>query len=153
MGHDAGVVCHGLDGAVFVEYDAVVVFDRCVLLISHFHLSVGKRVDFVFLNRTVHLLGLVVEERGQDLGSDVVDQLDVEQAAGSSVIFPSLFLVLLRHACLDLPVKQESVKRFNWGVSASLTHSVFEVVRRIGVSRGVHCYSPFLIRSKVQDLL
>ena len=46
-------------------------------MICHLYLAVREGVHFVFLNKSVDVFSLVVKERGLDLGTCVVDQLNI----------------------------------------------------------------------------
>ena len=48
LSHDAGVVGNRLNGAIFVKDNAVVIFNACVLLVSHFYLTICESVNLIF---------------------------------------------------------------------------------------------------------
>lgn len=90
---------------VLIEYDAVVILDARVFLISHFNLTVRKGVYLVFKQEIVVVVRLVIEKCCLDLGADSVNQFDIEQTAIAPLIFPCLFLMFLCYASFNFPIE------------------------------------------------
>ncbi len=97
------------NSGVLVKNDTIVVLYACVLLVRHLHLSVCKSVDLVFDQKIIVVVSLIIEEGRLDLGACRVNQFDIEQTAVASLIFPSLFLVLLCDASFYLPIEKKRV--------------------------------------------
>ena len=68
-----------LNLSILLKYYAKIVFNRSKSLIGHFYDSIGEKIDHIFLNLKVELIGGLIEESTLDLGSIHIDELNLEQ--------------------------------------------------------------------------
>ena len=123
------VVIHFFNFRLLIKDYRVVVLDTRILLISHFDLTVGEKVDPILNESVLVVVRLVIEESGLDLRALTIDQFDVEERALASIILPRLLVMLLGNACLNLPVEEKRVQALNWCVTFGNTGSEMVLVK------------------------
>lgn len=87
-----------------MKADAIVVRDRCELLISQLDRAVSHDVNLVLFDQLVEFLRLLIEEGSLDLSAVNVDKVYGEELSSASGIVPLFDVVLFGYAHFDPPV-------------------------------------------------